>query len=262
MISFFKKIRQKLLFQQPAHGEGNRVTRYLAYAIGEIMLVVIGILIALQVNNWNENRKAQKAQRDLLSSFLKDLKADSIEFENFTDEISHVIVVHDKLYRVKMGKLSSNDLKNPRLLRGSIRYSSIVMTNHPNFGALIKDEELRKEILDYYRLLFRLDNSYLQYDKVVKEIVRPYLAENLTLNEAYLFDNPYFEANLKAREFQTTFEEEKSPLILDRFYNVIQRDDFGQVLFEANLKARELRNTFENVLKSNTQLQESIRKKI
>jgi len=240
MITFFRKIRQKLLSQ-------NRVTQYLTYAIGEVALVMIGILLALQVNNWNETRKAQKAQRDLLSSFLEDLKADSVEFENFADEISNVIEVHDKLYRVKMGALSSNDLENPRLLRGSIRYSSIVMTNHPNFGALIKDEELRKEILDHYRLLLRLDNSYLQYDKVVKEIVRPYLAENLTLNEAFLFDN----AN-----------EEKALFILDRFYDVIQRDDFGQVLFEANLKARELRTTFENVLKSNAQLQESIQTKI
>lgn len=50
MLVFFRKIRQKLLSQ-------NRVTQYLAYAIGEIILVVIGILIALQVNNWNENRK-------------------------------------------------------------------------------------------------------------------------------------------------------------------------------------------------------------
>ncbi|WP_073571144.1 DUF6090 family protein [Algoriphagus zhangzhouensis] len=50
MLSFFRKIHQKLLSQ-------NRVTQYLAYAIGEIILVVIGILIALQVNNWNENRK-------------------------------------------------------------------------------------------------------------------------------------------------------------------------------------------------------------
>ena len=240
MITFFRKIRQKLLSQ-------NRVTQYLTYAIGEVALVMIGILLALQVNNWNETRKAQKAQRDLLSSFLEDLKADSVEFENFADEITNVIEVHDKLYRVKMGALSSNDLENPRLLRGSIRYSSIVMTNHPNFGALIKDEELRKEILDHYRLLLRLDNSYLQYDKVVKEIVRPYLAENLTLNEAFLFDNP---------------NEEKALFIMDRFYDVIQRDDFGQVLFEANLKARELRTTFENVLKSNAQLQESIQTKI
>jgi hypothetical protein len=50
MISFFRTIRLKLLSQ-------NRVTRYLVYAFGEIFLVVIGILIALQVNNWNEGKK-------------------------------------------------------------------------------------------------------------------------------------------------------------------------------------------------------------
>lgn len=50
MIKFFRKIRQNLLL------EGKTGT-YLKYAIGEILLVVIGILIALQVNNWNEGRK-------------------------------------------------------------------------------------------------------------------------------------------------------------------------------------------------------------
>ena len=52
MIGFFRKIRQQLLTQ-------NEVSKYLLYAIGEIVLVVIGILIALQVNNWNENRKEE-----------------------------------------------------------------------------------------------------------------------------------------------------------------------------------------------------------
>ena len=50
MTSLFRKIRQNLLTQ-------NRVTRYLAYALGEILLVVIGILFALSINTWNENRK-------------------------------------------------------------------------------------------------------------------------------------------------------------------------------------------------------------
>lgn len=59
MLSFFRKIRQKLLSQ-------NRVTQYLAYAIGEIILVVIGILIALQVNNWNENRKNGEIEHKVL----------------------------------------------------------------------------------------------------------------------------------------------------------------------------------------------------
>ena len=49
MIKFFRKIRQKLITE-------NKFNRYLLYAIGEIILVVIGILIALQVNNWNNDR--------------------------------------------------------------------------------------------------------------------------------------------------------------------------------------------------------------
>mgnify|MGYP001591841413 CR=1 FL=1 len=50
MIKFFRRIRQGLLSE-------NKFSKYLLYAIGEIILVVIGILIALQINNWNEKRK-------------------------------------------------------------------------------------------------------------------------------------------------------------------------------------------------------------
>lgn len=50
MIKFFRRIRQKLLSE-------NRLSKYIFYAIGEIILVMIGILLALQVNNWNERRK-------------------------------------------------------------------------------------------------------------------------------------------------------------------------------------------------------------
>ncbi|WP_296705536.1 hypothetical protein [Algoriphagus sp.] len=56
MITLYRKIRQKLLTQ-------NRITRYLVYALGEIFLVVIGILIALQVNNWNENLKIREKEK-------------------------------------------------------------------------------------------------------------------------------------------------------------------------------------------------------
>ena len=53
MITLFHRIRQRFI-------ESGSVTKYLLYAIGEILLVVIGILIALQVNNWNEERLQQK----------------------------------------------------------------------------------------------------------------------------------------------------------------------------------------------------------
>jgi len=72
MISFFRKIRRKLLTQ-------NRVTRYLVYAIGEIILVTIGILIALQINTWNEQKKASKSEQEILANLFEDfLYNDSI----------------------------------------------------------------------------------------------------------------------------------------------------------------------------------------
>ncbi|MFC3880466.1 hypothetical protein ACFOSV_09780 [Algoriphagus namhaensis] len=56
MLNFFRKIRQKLLTQNISDGQAGKFSKYLTYAIGEIILVVIGILIALQINTWNENR--------------------------------------------------------------------------------------------------------------------------------------------------------------------------------------------------------------
>ena len=82
MIKFFRKIRQNLLME-------NKTSKYFKYAIGEIVLVVIGILIALQINNWNENRKSKQAVRVALSSLISDLKKDTLQLRfdiKFIDE--------------------------------------------------------------------------------------------------------------------------------------------------------------------------------
>jgi hypothetical protein len=61
----------------------SRAGKYLLYAIGEIVLVVIGILIALQINNWNENQKSKKDERYVLTEILKNLEED----HNFVNNI-------------------------------------------------------------------------------------------------------------------------------------------------------------------------------
>ena len=66
MIKFFRRIRQRLLSE-------NKFSKYLIYAIGEIILVVIGILIALSINNWNENRKNSDEEIAILQSLDKNL---------------------------------------------------------------------------------------------------------------------------------------------------------------------------------------------
>ena len=71
MIHFFRRIRQGLINR-------DRIGKYLLYAVGEILLVVIGILIALQVNNWNENRKTKIEIINTLSALKADLVQDTI----------------------------------------------------------------------------------------------------------------------------------------------------------------------------------------
>lgn len=83
MIKFFRKIRQKLL------GE-NRFSKYMIYAIGEIALVVIGILIALSINNSNEYRKNRETEKVYLNSLYDELLRDSAYFESTESRLNAI----------------------------------------------------------------------------------------------------------------------------------------------------------------------------
>lgn len=72
MIKFFRRIRQQLLTE-------NKISKYLLYAIGEIVLVVIGILIALQLNNWNDMDKDRTVEIKILQEILGNLELDLLE---------------------------------------------------------------------------------------------------------------------------------------------------------------------------------------
>ena len=71
MTKLFRKIRFDLM-------QTGKTAKYIKYAIGEIILVVIGILIALQINNWNENQKSKKDERYVLTEILKNLEEDAV----------------------------------------------------------------------------------------------------------------------------------------------------------------------------------------
>ena len=74
MIKFFRKIRYDLMGK-------NKTGKYLKYAIGEIVLVMIGILLALQINNWNESQKMNKWERRFLIDLKNELKSNLIQLE-------------------------------------------------------------------------------------------------------------------------------------------------------------------------------------
>ena len=80
MLRFFRQIRQRLLTD-------NKFSKYLLYAIGEILLVVIGILIALQIDNWNEANKEKAFEQKVLREMLMDVKEDLNEMANALDSL-------------------------------------------------------------------------------------------------------------------------------------------------------------------------------
>src|SRR5210317_1149717 len=82
MIPFFRKIRKKM-------ADDNRPLKYMRYAIGEIVLVVIGILIALQINTWKEQEKAKNIEFVVLSELKKNIEADILEMDSVLVKINH-----------------------------------------------------------------------------------------------------------------------------------------------------------------------------
>jgi len=77
----------------------NKTSKYLKYALGEIILVVIGILIALQINNWNEDQKQHKRQQIYLEKLAVDVDSMLIQYENFSKRFPEFILASELALR-------------------------------------------------------------------------------------------------------------------------------------------------------------------
>lgn len=129
MIKFFRRIRQKLISE-------NRIRKYLFYAIGEIILVVIGILIALQINNANENRKNEESIRIVLKQIHSEL-AENIKEVNV---LNRYYQRQDSAIRLMMN--DEIDLENYRGNYDSpIRSNRIIVVKDEGFKSLIANAD-------------------------------------------------------------------------------------------------------------------------
>ena len=102
MINFFRKTRQKFLRE-------NRFTKYLLYAIGEIILVVIGILIALQVNNWNINRQIQNKEQAYLLEIRNNLQQDSLKLQLVLDFNRNKVKIVEDMLQIFIDTLTNQE---------------------------------------------------------------------------------------------------------------------------------------------------------
>ena len=141
--------------------EQNKTGKYLKYAFGEIILVVIGILIAISINNWNELRKDALLEQTYYCSLLKDIEQDVIHINQKIAFNQSRIDSGNKLFELlKRDSFTPNEVQN--LVRGSIDKS--VSTFKPNKDTfedlkssgrlgLLKDPNLKKHLLNYYSLM-------------------------------------------------------------------------------------------------------------
>ena len=104
MLRFFRLIRKKLIEEQ-------RVRQYTYYAIGEIFLVVIGILIALQINNWNEENKTRDQEKVLIISLKESVVEAGLEADRFIEAEESNIKVLESIIQ-NWDVLSYDDVSN------------------------------------------------------------------------------------------------------------------------------------------------------
>jgi len=101
MLRIFSRVRRSLLTE-------NKFTKYLFYAFGEIILVVIGILLALQVNNWNDKRKAVLRSEAYLVEMMKDLEKDTLEVKDYLRALKLRVKAEEWYLRKK--QLTADDI--------------------------------------------------------------------------------------------------------------------------------------------------------
>ncbi|UPS91433.1 hypothetical protein GMA17_06715 [Bizionia sp. M204] len=160
MIKFFRKIRQNLFMENKTGKPALPRARYIKYAIGEIILVVIGILIALQINNWNENRNEKHAlnilTENLHNEFTTNLKELEIDLIRIKRKIS---AGNELLSYFGKEKMDIPELHIDSLLFEAIELptwnpSTFTLNEIKNAGKLtdIKDVELKALLYTWERL--------------------------------------------------------------------------------------------------------------
>ncbi len=171
MIKFFRRIRQQLLTE-------NKISKYLLYAIGEIVLVVIGILIALQINNWNQNKLEQISLSEYLTSISQNIKVDIENLEylkttrkngiNRIPRINFALIDADFLERkdVKFGSETLAIISNFEYFNADL--SGFESIKNSGYLSKLKGKNIEKLIYKYYNLVQEINTKEKDFNEILR----------------------------------------------------------------------------------------------
>lgn len=189
MFRFLRRFRQKLLAQ-------NKFSRYLIYAAGEVFLIVVGILIALAINNWNQDRIAQQREE----FYLQGLKS---EFERSKIKLQNLMKVNNMSYRESLNlarSLSKQESLPPEeeLSKSLYRSFSSELSYNPNNSLLnelinsggmedISSEELRLHLASWESFIQSIHRQEVTLREQRERVVRLFRTEDGHIKT--IFDN-------------------------------------------------------------------------
>ncbi|MFN1835240.1 DUF6090 family protein [Balneola sp. MJW-20] len=175
MITLFRRIREKLI-------ASGSLTKYLLYAVGEILLVVIGILIALQVNNWNENRVEKQKLDNYYQRIFEEIKADTPLKKAFLQRNEQVILMNRRTLRL-LNSEEPDSLAQLKNTLGALATSWSTVLSYPvldefkNSGYLskVRDPVLKEKFFELSATIEFTDemDSYIvnQYQNTIEPFV-------------------------------------------------------------------------------------------
>ncbi len=176
MLKLFRNIRQNLLAE-------GKTSKYLKYAIGEIILVVVGILIALQINNWNENRKERFIEQKILLSLNNDLETDIVNMRSMISNDSSLNQANITLVKLLKDNLTEYDSSYNKML-GNINRYDLFYPQKMGYEALksrgleiLRNDSLKAQIVNLYDFQYALIAESMDLKKQL------YLDTNLIFNE-------------------------------------------------------------------------------
>ena len=186
MIKIFRRIRQKLIVE-------NKFSKYLAYAFGEILLVVFGILIALQVNTWNQNRQINELEKKILLEIHKNLNGDIIELEDdmlgfqIVIESDSIVIHHLQSkypYNDSIGAFIHIAQMSPHLVPLRSGYKLLESKGIE----VISDDSLRMLITHLYEWDIPYYGNYAsERFNVIESIIQPYWAMHFFIEDHNIF---------------------------------------------------------------------------
>ena len=237
MINFFRKIRRKL-------ADDNKPLKYMRYAIGEIVLVVIGILIALSINNWNEGQNEKKVELSYMQNLIEDLNENIETYHDF--EKSNTIIYN--LIDSIIPNLKSVDRRShiSNLSYWSRKVTMEWLTVNPTQRTfeemkssghlrLIKDKAVANAISDYYNSLSDLDG----YNKAAMLWVADYAKAM-----GKIFDGELLLKILREKKIQDAKPCDmlsEDPLVINELINSLQYFNGALALGEVVVKKEKLK---------------------